>query len=99
MRTNPFNEAWAFLTGTSSFHQEAGPVWATIMLIMFWLLLLASFWIAYRAWQSDPAQRTIERVATWFMRVSFTAEVMWAPKATMRPIRNPQRTHVLGTRG
>ncbi len=75
MRTNPLNETWAFLTGTSSFHQEAGAFWAWIMLILFWALLLATFWVAHRNWQDDPTQRTTENLVTWFFRVMIG--IMW----------------------
>lgn len=74
MRTNPLNEAWAFLTGTSSFHAEAG-FQGYFMVPLFWALLLASFYIAWRNWQEDTAQRTAEHLATWFFRVMIG--VMW----------------------
>jgi hypothetical protein len=74
MRTNPFNDAWAFLTGTSSFHQEAG-FQSIFMVPLFYVLLAASIWIARRNWLEDPQQRTSEHLATWFMRVMIG--VMW----------------------
>lgn len=74
MRTNPFIESWAFLTGTSSFHQEAGGQ-GVVMIAVFWALLIASFWIARTNWVDDPSQRTPEHLATWFIRVMIG--VMW----------------------
>lgn len=74
MRTNPFIEAWAFLTGTSSFHQEAG-FQSIFMVPLFYILLAASIWIARKNWLEDPQQRTMEHLATWFMRVMIG--VMW----------------------
>lgn len=74
MRTNPFNEIWAFLTGTSSFHQEAGTQ-GIFMVPLFWALLLASLYIARRNWLQDPAQRTSEHLATWLFRLMIG--IMW----------------------
>lgn len=74
MRTTPFNDAWEFLTGNSSFHHEAGTQ-GIFMVPLFYALLIASFWIARKNWVSDPQQRTTEHLATWFMRVMIG--VMW----------------------
>lgn len=74
MRTNPFNEAFAFLTGKSSFHQEAGTQ-GILMVPLFWVLLIASIYIARKNWQDDPEQRTSLHLATWFMRVMIG--IMW----------------------
>jgi hypothetical protein len=74
VRTNPFSDAWAFLTGTSSFHDEAG-FQGIFMVPLFWALLLASFYIAWRNWSEDPEQRTTEHLVTWFFRVMIG--VMW----------------------
>lgn len=74
MRTNPFVETWAFLTGTSSFHQEAGTQ-GIFMVPLFFLLLAASIWIARRNWMADPQQRTAEHLFTWFFRVMIG--IMW----------------------
>ena len=46
MRTNPLNESWAFLTGTSSFHQEAG-FQSIFMVPLFYILLAAGIWIVH----------------------------------------------------
>jgi hypothetical protein len=74
MRTNPLNEAWAFLTGTSSFHQEAGAQ-GILMVPLFYILLIASIWIARKNWLEDPSQRTTEHLVTWFFRVMIG--IMW----------------------
>jgi hypothetical protein len=67
MRTNPFYDAWLFLIGQTSDHENSGVGW--LLTILFIALLLASIWIAGRNWQQDPAQRTGGHLATWFMRV------------------------------
>lgn len=74
MRTNPFVETWAFLTGTSSFHQEAGAQ-GVFLVPLFYVVLGASIWIARRNWLEDPQQRTTEHLFTWFFRVMIG--VMW----------------------
>ena len=74
MRTNPFNEAFAFLIGRSSFHNEAG-VQSIFMVPLFWALLIASILIARRSWLADPNQRTTQHMAIWFIRVMIG--VMW----------------------
>jgi len=74
MRTNPFQDAFAFLIGTSSFHEGAG-IQGWLMVPLFWVLLIASVAVAWTSWQCDPTQRTTEHLATWFMRVMIG--VMW----------------------
>jgi hypothetical protein len=73
VRTNPFYDTWLFLIGATDDHQNSGVGW--LLTILFWVLLVASAWIARRTWQQDPAQRTREHLATWFMRVMIGA--MW----------------------
>ena len=67
MRTNPFYDAWLFLTGQTDDHAGSGV--GLLLVVLFWALLLASVWIAWRNWQDDPARRTPGHLATWFMRV------------------------------
>ena len=67
MRTNPFYDAWLFLTGQTDDHATSGV--GLLLVVLFWALLLASVWIAWRNWQDDPSQRTRGHLATWFMRV------------------------------
>jgi hypothetical protein len=73
VRTNPLYDAWLFLIGRTSDHENSGVGW--LLTILFIALLLGSVWIARRNWQEDPAQRTKEHLATWFMRVMIGA--MW----------------------
>jgi hypothetical protein len=73
MRTNPFYDAWLFLIGRTSDHENSGVGW--LLTILFIALLLGSIWIARRNWREDPSQRTKEHLATWFMRVMIG--VMW----------------------
>ena len=73
MRTNPFYDAWLFLIGSTSDHENSGIGW--LLTALFLALLVASIWIARRNWLRDPAQRTREHLAIWFMRVMIGA--MW----------------------
>ena len=73
MRTNPFYDAWLFLIGSTSDHENSGVGW--LLTALFLALLGASIWIARTNWQEDPAQRTKKHVATLFMRVMIGA--MW----------------------
>ena len=73
MRTNPFYDAWLFLIGSTSDHKNSGVGW--LLTALFLALLVASIWIARTNWTQDPAQRSKERLATWFMRVMIGA--MW----------------------
>jgi hypothetical protein len=67
MRTNPFYDGWLFLTGQTDDHAGSGV--GPLLVVLFWALLLASVWIAWRNWRDDPTQRTRGHLATWFMRV------------------------------
>jgi hypothetical protein len=67
MRTNPFVDAWMFVTGNTGEHRSSGVGW--LLTALFLALIVASIWIAWSNWQRDPAQRTKEHVATWLMRV------------------------------
>jgi hypothetical protein len=67
MRTNPFVDAWLFLTGDTGEHRASGI--GLLLTLLFLALIAASLWIASMNWRHDPAQRTKEHVATWFMRV------------------------------
>ena len=73
MRTNPFYDAWLFLIGSTSDHKNSGVGW--LLTALFLALLVASIWIARTNWKQDPAQRSKERLAIWFMRVMIGA--MW----------------------
>jgi uncharacterized membrane protein YphA (DoxX/SURF4 family) len=73
MRTNPFYDAWLFLIGQTSDHENSGV--GPLLTILFLILLAGSVLIARRNWLQEPAQRTSQHVATWFMRVMIGA--MW----------------------
>ena len=73
MRTNPFQDAFLFLIGSTSDHENSGVGW--LMTALFLALLAASGWIARRNWLQDPTQRTTQHLATWFMRLMIGA--MW----------------------
>jgi uncharacterized membrane protein YphA (DoxX/SURF4 family) len=57
MRPNPLFDALSFLSNAS---------WTTAV---FWLLLIGSATAAVLAWRGDPAQRTIQHVGRWLLRV------------------------------
>ena len=67
MRTNPFYDAWLFLTGSTGEHEASGVGW--LLTVLYLALLIASIAIAYRNWRQNASQRTMEHLATWFMRV------------------------------
>jgi hypothetical protein len=67
MRTNPFYDAWLFLSGQTGEHSGSGV--GPLLVVLFWSLFLGSIWIAWRNWRDDPSQRTRGHLATWFMRV------------------------------
>lgn len=68
MRVNPFYDSWLFLIGDTGPHQGIGPM-RYLLVLIYWSLLIASFAIAYRNWQADPAQRTQAHLGTWLARV------------------------------
>lgn len=74
MRVNPFYDSWLFLTGDTGSHLGVGN-WRFLLVALFWAALIASFVIAWRNWQDDPAQRTGVHLATWFFRTVIGA--MW----------------------
>ena len=57
MRVNPFYNSWLFLTGETDSHLGVGG-WRYLLVAIFWGLIVASIYIAYRNWQADPKQRT-----------------------------------------
>jgi hypothetical protein len=67
MRTNPFFDAWLFVTGNTDEHRASGIGW--LLTALFLVLIVASIWIAWTNWRRDPAQRTSRHLATAFMRV------------------------------
>ena len=73
VRINPFCDAWLFLTGMTGEHEGSGV--GLLLTVLFLALIGSSIWFAYKNWQQDPAQRTKEHLAIWFMRVMIGA--MW----------------------
>jgi hypothetical protein len=73
VRSNPFYDAWQFLIGQTSDHENSGV--GPLLTVLFLVLLGASIWIARKNWQQDPLQRTSQNFAIWFMRVMIGA--MW----------------------
>jgi len=67
VRTNPFYDAWLFLIGRTSDHENSGV--GGLLTLLFLALIAASLWIAIRNWREDPAQRTKAHLAIWVMRV------------------------------
>jgi uncharacterized membrane protein YphA (DoxX/SURF4 family) len=67
MRTNPFYDAWLFLLGQTSDHQNSGV--GPLLTLLFLALLIGSAWIAWRNWKDDAEQRTSRHLVIWLMRV------------------------------
>ena len=75
MKTNPFYDTWQFLLGRTGDHLNAGIFFSWVLTLGFIALIAASLWIARVNWAEDPKQRTVEHLATWFMR--FFIGAMW----------------------
>jgi hypothetical protein len=73
VRINPFYDTWLFLIGRTGDHEGSGV--GPLLVIIFLVLIAGSFWIVRLNWRQDPAQRTGEHVAIWFMR--FMIGCMW----------------------
>ena len=62
MRTNPFYDAYLFLTGTDAFHKDAG--WQGAILVpVYWALLLASLSLLSKVAGRSPTES--RRKPTW----------------------------------
>ena len=61
MRTNPFYDAWLFLIGHTSYHENSGV--GPLLALLFLALIAGNLWIARRNWLREPTQRTREHVA------------------------------------
>jgi uncharacterized membrane protein YphA (DoxX/SURF4 family) len=68
MAKNPVTDVWQFLTATTSDYLELGS-WRYFILLLFWVLFIASIAIALRNWSEDPEQRTGRHLGTWLARV------------------------------
>ena len=60
MRTNPFYDAWLFLTGNTSDHAASGVDW--LLTVLYLALPVGSIAIAYRNWRQNASQRTMEHL-------------------------------------
>ena len=68
MPTNPFADVLSFLTATTSDYLHQGN-WRYLILLVFWVLLLASIAVAFENWREDPAQRSGRALGVWLVRV------------------------------
>lgn len=68
MKTDPFNDAVAFLLGNTSDHESLGTLRYGFVTV-FAVLLALSVLIAFVAWRRDPAQRTGTHLWTLLFRV------------------------------
>ena len=68
MPTNPFTDVLSFLTANTSDYLHQGN-WRYLILLVFWVLLLASIAVAFKNWREDPAQRSGRALGIWLVRV------------------------------
>ena len=69
MPANPFSDLVSFLAGSSHDYNPFGA--SRYISVAFYLLIIAgSFYVAWRNWSSDPAQRTTKNVFIWLMRLT-----------------------------
>ena len=68
MPTNPFTDVLSFLNATTSDYLHQGN-WRYLILLVFWVLLLASIAVAFKNWREDPAQRSGRALGIWLVRV------------------------------
>ena len=72
MRTNPFYDAWLFLIGSTSDHENSGVGW--LLTILFIALLLGSIRMARLNWQQGPGHRSRPRRAPCSRAVPFVGD-------------------------
>lgn len=70
MKVNPFIDA---------FHWLADP---RLVILGYWALLLASLWLLFVNWRTDPMQRSVRHLTIWAMRVLIGA--MWYQGTTWK---------------
>jgi uncharacterized membrane protein YphA (DoxX/SURF4 family) len=68
VRTNPFHDAWLFLTGAADYPDEIGSL-KYILVALYWAVLIGSCVIAAINWRDDPGQRNSTHVVTWICRL------------------------------
>ena len=73
MRTNPFFDSWLFLIGATDDHRALG-IFQYVMVALFWALLFASVWIAFKNWSEDSEQRRGSNVIIWICRLLIGAQ-------------------------
>jgi len=74
MRTTPFQDIWSFFSGATDSHLGVG-TWRWLLVAWYWLLVVASFYLARRNWRADPAQRSLAHVGNWLARIAIGS--MW----------------------
>ena len=65
---NPFGDIWQFLTATTSDYFDLGG-WRFLILVMFWVLFIASIVLALVNLRDDPAQRSPHAIGFAVVRV------------------------------
>ena len=73
MRTNPFFDSWLFLIGATDDHRALG-IFQYVMVALFWALLFASVWIAFKNWSEDSEQRRASNAIIWICRLLIGAQ-------------------------
>ena len=73
MRTNPFFDAWLFLIGATDDHRALG-IFQYVMVALFWALLFASVWIAFKNWSENSEQRRASHAIIWICRLLIGAQ-------------------------
>jgi hypothetical protein len=74
MPKNPIVDVWQFLTATTSDYLNLGGG-RFVILALFWLLAIASIFIAIRNWREDPGQRSMRHFGLFAVR--FLVGCMW----------------------
>ena len=72
--SNPVSDLFAFLTANTGDFNALGP-WKYLILLLFYLLMIASVALLIVNWREDPAQRTGVNLWLWATRVAIGC--MW----------------------
>src|SRR5262249_11797285 len=73
MRTKPVFGALVFLIGATNDHRALG-LFQYVMVALFWALLVASVWIAFKNWSENPEQRRGSHAIIWICRLLIGAQ-------------------------
>ena len=65
---NPITDVLKFLTAATSDYIALGG-WRFLILALFWVLMIASLFVAVRNWREDPAQRNGRSIGICIVRV------------------------------